>query len=80
MDKESELLSAGTLGQVLPAMRLSVTAFMSSGKRPPIPMGDPFVHFDPKRRGEAMALLERAAKGSRSNSVIIYVTTPEWAQ
>lgn len=62
VEEERDLLSAGTLDQVLLAMRLSVAGFMSNGKRPPILMDDPFVHFDPERRGKAMELLQRAAK------------------
>jgi DNA repair exonuclease SbcCD ATPase subunit len=60
-DGEPQLLSAGTVDQVLLALRLSIAGFMSNGKRPPILMDDPFVHFDPDRRGKAMDLLKRAS-------------------
>ncbi len=56
--KEKNLLSAGTVDQVLLAVRFAVADLMSQGKCPPIIMDDPFVHFDPARREAGIQVLK----------------------
>lgn len=58
---ERHLLSAGTSDQVLLSVRLAVADLMSQGKRPPVIMDDPFVHFDPVRRQAGIEALKKIA-------------------
>lgn len=58
---ERHLLSAGTSDQVLLSVRLAVADLMSQGRRPPVIMDDPFVHFDPVRRQAGIEALKRIA-------------------
>ncbi|EAX48515.1 ATPase involved in DNA repair-like [Thermosinus carboxydivorans Nor1] len=55
-------LSTGTRDQLYFATRLALIPAISQGKKPPLLLDDPFVHFDPDRRAKAFALLKELAK------------------
>ncbi len=76
---EKEFLSAGTLDQVLMAVRLAVSDFLSQGKCPPVVMDDPFIHFDSDRRKAAIEALKKIAQ---TYQVIVFTCHdyPELAQ
>jgi uncharacterized protein YhaN len=59
---DSGELSRGTVDQLYLAARLALLDLLYRDTKPPLLLDDPFVKFDPERRGQAMALCKEIAQ------------------
>ncbi len=54
--------SSGLVDQLYFSARFALIDLICSGKKPPILMDDPFIHFDTTRAGKAMEIVEKLAE------------------
>ncbi len=70
-----DALSQGARDQLYLAMRLALIDLLGGVERLPVFLDDPFVHFDPERRGRAVGMLRAFAS---SHQVVLFTCDPAY--
>jgi len=71
-----EMLSRGTADQVYLSVRLALVDLIGGRLSLPIFLDDPFVHFDPRRRSEALGII---GEFSDEHQVILFTCDPYYS-
>ena len=70
-------ISQGARDQLYLAVRLALVDLLGRGESQPLFLDDPFVHFDPERRGRALDLLREF---SASHQIIFFTCDPAYRE